>query len=170
MVVIEKELQRGQLSFLIRGTGRVTLLVMRHLGDDDLCMHWISAPCRASANPRLALRLALGTRRVGKRARPQMAIVTVSQIQKGELGPEDLPKAVFSALACGFSHHQLIEIRAARDWPAPDWAVEPEQIFEPEGDDRIGHWRSENVVGCAEINGACVIGPECRANAWRTSE
>ena len=149
MSVTEEARERGRLAYLVRGRGRghgrATRLVVGRFGDDDLCLHWMSARCRAGGNPDIALRLAWGTRALGRRARPGRAWLALFQTQDGGAGREDLPVGVRAALRGGLSNHALILLRAACDRPEPTWAGEPEPLRREPDDDQLEHRRSTGI-------------------------
>lgn len=159
MEVIETIRKPGQLAYLARGRRRVTWMVVRHLGDGDLCLHWISASCGETANPEIALRLALGTRRPGKRARPGSVEVTVAQIRNGLLNPDDFPRGVGAVLRGGFSSHALFELCSGCNQPEPDWSNEPEPLWLKADEDYLGHWHSPAPIDASDGSGHYVIFP-----------
>jgi hypothetical protein len=144
--VVKEGREQGRLTYLVRGSGRVTWLVVRHLGNGEACLHWISAACRAGANPEIALHLALGTRRKGKRARPGCADVTIAQLQKGEFGPNDFPRGVYAVLRSGLSNHDLVQLRGGSNQPEPSWAMEPEPLWQDVDGDHVEQWRPRGVI------------------------
>jgi|GEM_PF-4822959 hypothetical protein len=137
MNVTETVREPGRFSYLVRGRGRATWLVVRHLGNDDLCLHWISTSCKKTANPEIALRLAMGTRIRGKRARPGRAEVTIAEIRRGSLNHDDFPKNVIAVLRDGLSNHELLKLISESDRPVPAWATEPKPLWQETDEDYI---------------------------------
>lgn len=156
MTLVEEIRERGRLAYLVHQRGRATWLVLRHLGNGNLCLHWISTRCSAEANPQVALRLSLGTRRPGKRARPRCAEVTVARLANGEFCPDVFPNAV-KAILRGVSNHALVELCAGSNRPEPDWATEPEPLWSESDDECVVHWRQVGVAEAIDGSGYHVI-------------